>query len=205
MNTSQNKIIPYYMIETTFSVGNKEKADLGETAFAEALSDFPLMMNVTYGKAQKDIDHLVFAGNTVVMNECKNTNEGFFMHYSWFCSHVADRFADGLPVAQYYAQTLGYKIESIKFTLTIPKLNCTPIVKQAIKGLKVSVIETAVQLLKPEDKQSWTEPIRKHILSVINTIQDNASTSTQDNHACYNIPGNCAKKNRGGINQWQLV
>jgi hypothetical protein len=169
---------PYYSYTCAYTPDNKEKAILGEAAFCEALSDFPVMVNVTYGKRQKDIDHLVFTGSTVVMNECKNTHESFFMHYSWFCSHVADRFADGLPVAQYYAQTMGYKIKSIKFTLTIPKLNCTPIVKQAIKGLKVSVIETGVQLLKPEDKQSWTEPIRKHILSVINTIQDNTSVST---------------------------
>lgn len=179
LKTAQNSQIPYYMIEANFSVGNKEKADLGETAFCEALSDFPVMVNVTYGKRQKDIDHLVFAYDTVVMNECKNTKEGFLMHYSWFCSHVAARFADGLPVAQYYAQTMGYSIKSIKFTLTIPKLNCDPIVKHAIKGLKINVIETEVQLLKSEDKKLWREPIRSNILSVINI--DNTGTIIQEN------------------------
>jgi len=173
MKSAQVETYPYYAFIDSYSVSNKEKAALGETAFAEALSDFPVMVNVTYGKRQKDIDHLVFTSNSVVMNECKNTQEGFFMHYSWFCSHVADRFADGLPVAQFYAHTAGYRIKDITFTLTIPKLNCTPIVKQALRGLKVHVIETGVQLLESEDKQSWHKPIRKQFLSVINTIQEN--------------------------------
>ena len=165
---------PYYVFISSYSTGNKEKAELGETAFAEALSDFPVMVNVTYGKRQKDIDHLVFTSNSVIMNECKNTSEGFFMHYSWLLSHVVDRFADGLPVAQYYAHTAGYSIKNIRFTLTIPKLNCEPLIRKTLKSLRIHLIETGVQLLKKEDKPSWSEPIRNGILSVINT--NNKST-----------------------------
>jgi len=165
---------PYYAFIDSYSIGNKEKAVLGETAFAEALLDFPVMVNVTYGKRQKDIDHLVFTARSVVMNECKNTNEGFFIHYSWMLSHVVNRFSDGLPVAQFYAHTAGYRIKDIKFTLTIPKLNCEPIVKKALKGLRIQVIETGVQLLKDEDKALWSKPVRSVILSVINNTQENS-------------------------------
>jgi hypothetical protein len=176
---------PYYAFIDSYPIGNKEKAVLGETAFCEALSDFPVMVNVTYGKRQKDIDHLVFAANSVFMNECKNINEGFFMHYSWMLSHVVNRFSDGLPVAQFYAQTAGYSIRDIKFTLTIPKLNCEPIVKKALRGLKIHLIETGVQLLKDEDKPLWSKPIRSNILSVLNNIQDN-SRDLVLYHVCYN-------------------
>ena len=95
------------------------------------------------------------------------------MYYSWLSSHVIDRFADGLPVAQYYAHTAGYKISSVSFTLTIPKLNCESSVMQTIKGLKIHVIETGVQLLKPDDKPLWYETVRSNILSVINSTQVN--------------------------------
>jgi hypothetical protein len=113
---------PYYVEENSFSVSNKEKGELGEKAFVEAINDFPIMINITYGKRQKDIDHLVFAANSVVMNECKNTNEGFFMHYSWFCSHIADRFAGGLPIAQYYAQTAGVQQQN-NIYINHPQIN----------------------------------------------------------------------------------
>jgi hypothetical protein len=169
---------PYYAFIDAYSASNKEKAKLGETAFCEALSDFPVMVNVTYGKRQKDIDHLVFTGNSVVMNECKNINENFEMHYSWFLSHVVNRFSDGLPVAQYYAHTAGYNIKNIKFTLTIPKLNCEPLIRKVLKGLKIHVIETGVQLLRDVDKPLWHEPVRRSILSVINSIQANTGDLT---------------------------
>jgi len=179
----ENKQPPYYTTIDSYSVGNKEKAELGETAFYEALSDFPVMVNVTYGKRQKDIDHLVFTGNSVIMNECKNLYEGFFMYYSWFLSPVVDRFSDGLPVAQYYAQTAGYCIKDIKFTLTIPKLNCEPIIRKTLKGIKIHLIETGVQLLKDGDKPLWHKPVRSNILSVINSIQEN--TGDQDQRGIY--------------------
>lgn len=169
----KTEIAPYYAFISSYPTSNKEKAVLGETAFCEALSDFPVMVNITYGKRQKDIDHLVFTSNSVVMNECKNTKEGFVMHYSWLLSHVVDRFSDGLPVAQFYAHTAGYSIKDIKFTLTIPKLNCNPLIKKALKGLKIHVIETEVQLLRQEDKPLWSKPVRNGILSVINIIQEN--------------------------------
>ena len=168
---------PYYAFIDAYSTSNKEKAKLGETAFCEALSDFPVMVNVTYGKRQKDIDHLVFTSNSVIMNECKNINTGFEMHYSWLLDHVVDRFSDGLPVAQFYARTTGYSTKDIKFTLTIPKLNCEPLIRKTLKSLKIHVIETEVQLLKDEDKPLWSKPVRSNILSVINNInniQDNS-------------------------------
>ena len=59
---------PYYYFVEEYPVANAEKAELGETAFKEALLDFPVMMNVTYGKRQKDIDHLVFTCNSLVVN-----------------------------------------------------------------------------------------------------------------------------------------
>lgn len=126
-------------------------------------------MNITYGQRQNDIDHLVFADHTII-NECKNVKENFMMWYSWFTSHVVDRFADSLPVAQYYARTLGYPVKSITFTLTIPYLNTEPTVKKALKGLGIKVIQTGKQLLKEEDKKLWYPQIRKQILSVINSI-----------------------------------
>ena len=107
MNNIQTRQIPYYISNSEFSTDNKTKAVLGESAFAESLQDFPVMVNVTYGHRQKDIDHLVFTSTSVVFNECKNTKESFEMHYSWFLDHVVNRFSDGLPVAQFYSQTAG--------------------------------------------------------------------------------------------------
>jgi hypothetical protein len=181
MAKDENKRQPYYMSIDSYSPDNKEKAKLGETAFYEALSDFPIMVNITYGKRQKDIDHLVFTSNSVIMNECKNIKESFEMHYSWFLSHVVNRFSDGLPVAQFYAQTAGYQIKDIRFTLTIPKLKCEPIIRKSLKGLKIHVIETGVQLLKEEDKSLWSKPIRSNILSVLNNIQENQACFTHIN------------------------
>jgi hypothetical protein len=135
-------------------------------------------MNITYGQRQNDIDHLVFADHTIV-NECKNVKENFMMWYSWFTSHVVDRFADSLPVAQHYARTLGYPVKSITFTLTIPYLNTEPTVKKAMKGLGIKVIQTGKQLLKEEDKKLWYPRIRKQILSVINSISSNIEYSNR--------------------------
>lgn len=161
-------IEPYYVGKEEFSVSNQNKGKLGETAFSNALSDFPILCNITYGKRQKDIDHLVFTGNYVVLNETKNTKENFQMYYSWFLSHVVDRFSDGLPVAEFYGRTLGYPVKSIKFTLTISCLNIEPITQRALKGLNITVIETRKQLLNERDLRSWCSPIRKQFLSVIN-------------------------------------
>ena len=164
---------PYYSVVGEYSIENKEKAKFGEKAFAEALQDYPTFMNVTYGKRQKDIDHLVLTSKSVIMNECKNTKEGFHIFYSWFLSHVVDRFADGLPVAQFYARTFGYSSKNVIFTLTIPYLNADRIVKMAIKGIRIHVVQTTVQLLKEEEKGHWYDPVRKQILSVINTSTKN--------------------------------
>jgi hypothetical protein len=164
---------PYYIVESQYPVTNTEKAQWGEEAFAEALSDFPILMNITYGKRQKDIDHLVFASHSVIMNECKNTKENFHMFYSWFLSHVVDRFADGLPVAQYYARTFGYSVKSIVFTLTIPRLNTEPIVKKALNGLRIHVIETEEQLVDKDSLEKWHKPVRGQFLSVINNQVNN--------------------------------
>lgn len=186
MKEAQIEEYPYYYFIESYSIDNKTKCELGERAFAGALPDFPLMMNVTYGKRQKDIDHLVFAYDSVIMNECKNTKEGFFIWYSWFSSHVIDRFADGLPVAQFYAHTAGHSTKNVAFTLTIPKLDCEPSVVKAIKGLKIHVIETLVQLLRPDDKPLWYEPVRTNILSVINSIQVNTRYSADSD--CTSCP-----------------
>lgn len=159
---------PYYVGKKEFSVSNQNKGKLGETAYRNALSDFPILSNITYGKRQKDIDHLVFTCNCVVFNECKDTKENFQMYYSWFLSHVVDRFSDGLPVAQFYSRTFGYPVKSVKFTLTMPCLNTEPVTLQAIKGLKISVIETRKQLLNERDSKDWNFPIRRQFLSVIN-------------------------------------
>lgn len=159
---------PYYVGKKEFSGSNQNKGKLGETGFTNALSDFPMLCNITYGKRQKDIDHLVFTCNYVVFNECKNTKESFQMYYSWFLSHVVDRFSDGLPVAEFYARAFGYPVKSIKFTLTIPYLNTEPITQRAIKGLKINVIETKKQLLNKKDLKNWRFQIRKQFLSVIN-------------------------------------
>jgi hypothetical protein len=161
-------------------LSNTEKAQFGENAFAEALSDFPVIMNVSYGQRQKDIDHLVFTSNSVIMNECKNTKENFVMYYSWFLSHVVDRYADGLPIAQYYAQTYGYSIKKIIFTLTIPHLNTEPIVTKALKGLKIHVIETNKQITIEEDKEQWYALVRRQILSVINNRTSYYSPISKD-------------------------
>jgi hypothetical protein len=160
---------PYYCSVAEYSLTNTEKAKLGEQAFTEALTDFPVFMNVTYGKRQNDIDHLIITGHSVVMNECKNVNENFFMWYSWFVSHVVDRFADGYPIAQHYASFFGYPVRNIVFTLTIPYLNADKATKLAIKGLKIHTVETKKQLLTKEHKKQWYPLIRKQILSVINT------------------------------------
>ncbi|MDH5481675.1 MAG: NERD domain-containing protein [Candidatus Bathyarchaeota archaeon] len=164
---------PYYSVITKYSISNKEKALLGEQAFAEALSGYPVFINIAFGKRQKDIDHLVLTSKSVVMNECKNTKESFRIFYSWFLSHVVDRFADGLPIAQYYARALGYPIRNIIFTLTIPYLNTDMIVKKALKGLRIRVIQTEEQLLKERNKKHWYAPVRKQFLSVINNQANN--------------------------------
>ena len=55
MNEKCNSVKPYYLLESQYSITNKDKAQWGEGAFVEALSDFPILMNITYGKRQKDI------------------------------------------------------------------------------------------------------------------------------------------------------
>lgn len=166
---------PYYCMGNKYPLTNTEKAKLGEEAFQEALSDYPVLMNITYGKRQKDIDHLVLTPNSLIMNECKNTFKDFFVWSSWCLSHVVDRFVEGYPIAEHYARTLGYSPKNIIFTLTIPRLNTNPLVKKILKGLKIHVIETEEQVLNSISKKKWYAPIRKQILSVINT-----STSTPD-------------------------
>lgn len=160
------------MGEKKFSISNQNKGKLGEVAFSNALADFPILCNITYGKRQKDIDHLVFTYDYPVFNECKNIKENFQMYYSWFLSHVVDRFSDGLPVAQFYARTFGYPIKNIKFALTIPYLNIEPVTKRAIKGLKIHVIETKKQLLNERDLRNWYFPIRRQFLSVFNREEE---------------------------------
>lgn len=164
---------PYYSHKEKWSKSNRVKAKLGENAFSQALSDFPILCNVTYGHRQKDIDHLVLTCDCLVFNECKNVKEGFQMHYSWFLSHVVNRFADGLPVAQYYARSLGYSTKHVIFTLTIPHLNTEPIVHKALKGIKIKVIQTGKQLTEEKDIKKWYSPIRRQFLSVINTTTSN--------------------------------
>jgi len=154
------------------TISNAEKGDLGEDAFAEALPDFPMIRNIMFGKRQNDIDHLVLTSNYLVFNECKNTNENFFAHYSWFLSHILARFVYGLPIAQYYAKTLGYSSNQIKFLLTIPKLNTNSHVIKVLKSLNIDVIETEIQILSEESKGHWSSFIRNGLLSVINNIED---------------------------------
>lgn len=145
---------------------------MGEIAFAEALSDCPILMNITYGKRQQDIDHLVFTSNTVIMNECKNTKEDFFTWYSWFLSHVLNRFAEGYPIAQFFARTFGYHTKNIVFTLTIPRLSTEPKVKASIRGARIYVIETGKQILTKTNTGDWNTPVRTYILnSFVNNRQ----------------------------------
>ncbi len=175
---------PYYTLVNAFPTTNTEKGRLGEEAFKESLSDFPILMNITYGKRQKDIDHLVFTGKSVIMNECKNNKESFFMYYPWFEDRVFNRFVEGLPIAQFYAHTLGYPTKVI-FTLTIPYLNTEPIVKKTISELGIKLIRTGKQLLKEGDKASWYVPVRRQILSVINN-----QTKNIKDLGCYNTINN---------------
>ena len=105
------------------------------------------------------------------------------MYYSWFLSHVVNRFSDGLPVAQFYGRAFGYPTKNLKFTLTIPYLNAEPVTLRAIKGLKISVIETRKQLLHERDLKDWCFPIRRQFLSVINieeyTVYDSSTTKSE--------------------------
>lgn len=164
---------PYYLNKEEWSQSNKTKAELGENAFSNALSDFPIWCNVTYGHRQKDIDHLILTCDCLVLNECKNLKESYQMHYSWFLSHVVNRFADGLPVAQYYARSLGYSAKQVTFTLTIPCLNTDHFVHEALKGLKIKVIQTGIQLTEERNKKQWYKQwhfsIRRQFLSVFNS------------------------------------
>lgn len=168
---------PYYMGKSDYPETNTQKGKLGELGFSNALSDFPILCNITYGKKQKDIDHLVLTCDCVIFNECKNVKEGFHMYYSWFLSHVVDRYADGLPVAQYYARSLGYATKNVIFTLTIPYLNTDSLVYHALKGLKIEAIQTKKQLLEERDLKEWYSPIRRQFLSVINTRTTNTHTT----------------------------
>lgn len=171
---------PYYSDNKDFSQSNKRKAKLGESGFYKALADFPILCNVTYGHRQKDIDHLVLTCDFVIFNECKNVKEDFQMYYSWFLSHVVDRYADGLPVAQYYARSLGYATKNVTFTLTIPYLNTDSLVYNALNGLKIEVIQTKKQLLEERDIKQWYSPIRTQFLSVINTRTTNRDTTRKE-------------------------
>jgi len=168
-----NRIKPYYLEKQEYPVSNTKKGELGERAFYDALSDYPVFCNITFGHRQKDIDHLVLTCDCLVFNECKNVKESFQMHYSWFLSHVVDRFADGLPVAQYYARSFGYSTKHVIFTLTIPCLNTDPPVHEALRGLKIRMIQTGKQLTEERDKKDWCFPVRRQFLSVINTTTSN--------------------------------
>jgi hypothetical protein len=167
---------PYHSQDNKYPITNTEKGRFGEQAFTEALSDFPILMNITYGKRQKDIDHLVFTSKSVIMNECKNNNENFFMYYSWFEDRVFDRFVEGLPIAQFYAKTLGCPVKDFIFTLTIPRLNTEPRVKLRLKQIKIHVIETKRQILKAKNKKQWYPIVRGQILSVINNQTNNTAS-----------------------------
>jgi len=172
---SQNAANPYYFNERVFPRSNKEKGNLGEVGFITAISKISchILCNITYGHRQKDIDHLLFARDFVIFNECKNVSEKFKMYYSWFLSHVVNRFVEGLPVAQYYARSFGYLSKALIFTLTIPHLNADPLVQKALKGLKIIVIQTGKQLLEEKDINQCRSRIRKQILSVINSYENN--------------------------------
>ena len=125
----------------------------------------------------------------------KTPKENFHMFYSWFLSHVVDRFADGLPVAQYYARTFGYSVKSIVFTLTIPRLNTEPIVKKALNGLRIHVIETEEQLVDKDSLEKWHKPVRDRFLSVINNQDNNTGDpildSTQRSFLTSSILSDC--------------
>jgi hypothetical protein len=177
MNLKENCKEPYYCMESKYPLKNKEKAKLGEEAFAEALQDYKVLMNITYGKPQKDIDHIVLTSKYLILNECKNTDENFFVWHSWFTSHVVKRFEDAYPIVKWYARGYGYSVKNIVLTLTIPKLNTEPIVRKALQGLKIHVIETGEQLLDNKSKKNWYNPIRNQILFVINNCSSNTPYS----------------------------
>lgn len=164
---------PYYF--DAFPASNATKGILGESEFATPISDFYILHNITYGHRQKDIDHLVLTSECIVFNESKNTKEDFEVSLSWFLSHILNRFVDGLPIAQWYARTLGYF--KIKLTLTITRLNTSPLIHSILKHLGIQIIETGKQLteiyqFREKALNQWAPKLRRKILSVLTPIHN---------------------------------
>jgi hypothetical protein len=187
---SFENVVPYYLFNDELNAENSHKGFLAEWSFREGCEDYPIASNVEYN-GKHDIDNIVFTSKGTVINESKNLNENFVISYSWFLSHILDRFL-AYPIVQYYSKLFGYS-DKIIFLLTIPRLKCDRRTELAIKGIGIKVLQTNKQVLNKKDVDRASSVIRRKFLSVLTNSSNNNSNSSDSNIA------NDEKKEDGDI------
>lgn len=150
-----------------------EKGILGEDPSYEAYSNKNhknlVLRNLATDNNRGDIDNLIIDLTSITIDEDKNLNSNTEISLSWFCSHVIDRYVKALPIAQNYAEMLGIDEKNIKFNLTISVFKpSNPLVQEAVKALKINVVETGLQVLKEEDKKQWIDAINRSVKTLSN-------------------------------------
>lgn len=184
--------LPYYFDKYP---QNAAKGKYGEIAFLSSIENFPILSNIHYGHKQKDIDALILRSNSLDFNEIKNLKESFVVSYSWFLSHILDRFVDGTPIVEFYARTLGYNRNQVKKVLVIPKLNASRFIRSLLKGSGIEVVETKKQLtdnslLKERALNCWYFAIRRFFLSVYNNRHYSKKNKTKYEINCDSVQKN---------------
>lgn len=164
-----------YYFEKAYPASNMFKGMVLDESIEDALFDFPILTNVPYGKSIKDIDNLIFFSKGVIVNENKNLKP-FIIFYSWFVSHILNRYVEGVPIAQYYARTVGYPVKCT-LALTISNFKADASTLRAIKSLDVKLIENGKQLLD-YPSSDMLGVIRAKFLSVINIVSNVSDVSS---------------------------
>jgi hypothetical protein len=171
---SFENVVPYYLFNDRMNPENSHKGFLGEWSFREGCEDYLTVSNIEYS-GKHDIDNIVFTSIGTVINESKNINKDFKISYSWFLTHILDRFL-AYPIAQYYARLLGYPDKTI-FLLTIPSLKCDKKTELAIKGIGIKVLQTNKQVLNKKDVDRASSVIRRKFLSVLTNSSNIANNN----------------------------
>jgi hypothetical protein len=181
---SFENVVPYYLFNDKMNPENSHKGFLGEWSFREGCEDYLTVSNIEYS-GKHDIDNIVFTSIGTVINESKNISKDFKISYSWFLTHILDRFL-AYPIAQYYARLLGYPEKTI-FLLTIPSLKCDKKTELAIRGIGIRVLQTNKQALNKTDVKRLSLLIRSKFPSVL-TNNVNYNNGNNNNGDTEQIP-----------------
>jgi hypothetical protein len=146
---------PLNRLSLSQSLSNKQKCDLAEDTVFFSLSeiDVNVFRNIpTSSEGQGDCDS-VFQ-NCII--EIKNLNESFRIGFSWFCSHILDRFLKIDSIEDYITQHC--KVEPRRIVV-VSKFNCLKkdedIIDCYLKTFNIEVLQMDCQLLTKEDEAVW--------------------------------------------------